>query len=130
VTEFTRSTIRALKPGKLIIIDEEPCRITNIQLSKPGKHGSMKARLDAVSLFTGSRKSLVKPASSEVQVPILERKTAQVVAIMGNRLQLMDMQTYETYELDCPEEFQGEVKQGGEVEIQDVMGKKTITRIK
>lgn len=43
----------SLKPGNLVIIDGEPCKVVSIEKSKPGKHGSAKARVVA------DRKSVV-----------------------------------------------------------------------
>ena len=53
-------SVGSLKPGKLVVIDDEPCRIIEITKSKAGKHGAAKARIVAVSLFTGNKKNLLK----------------------------------------------------------------------
>jgi len=122
--------MRGLRKGKLVVIEDEPCKVTDIQFSKPGKHGSMKARVVAVSLSTGNKKNLLGGASTEVEVPKMIRKEAQVVAIMGDRAQLMDLQTYETYELEIPDELKGKIQQGGEVDIEECMSYKIISRVK
>ena len=126
----SRAQVKELKNGKLVVIDGEPCRVVGVTKGKSGKHGAAKARVDAVSLFTGNKKVLLKPVDADCEIPILERKNAQVVAVMGDRAQLMDLETYETYEEDIPEEFRGKLESGQEVEVQVVMGKRTITRIK
>jgi translation initiation factor 5A len=129
--EVTIGMVKDLKEGRYVVIDGEPCKVIAIETSKPGKHGSAKARVDAISLFSGSKKTLLKPVDATVEVPMIEKKTAQVVAILdGGRLQLMDLQSYEMYELDCPDEFKEKAVAGAEVELQDVMGKKMITRVK
>ena len=109
------STIKALKPGHYVMIDGEPCRVGKITLSKPGKHGSTKARLDAVGIFDNRKRSILKPADAGVQVPIIEKKKAQVISISGNFVQLMDLEDYGTFEASIPSEFKGKLESGSEV---------------
>ena len=123
--------VKDLREGKFVVIECEPCRVVSIEKSKTGKHGAMKARVEALSLFTGVKKTLLKPVDASCEIPIILKKSAQVVAHMGgNRYQLMDLETYEMYEMEVPAEFLNQVGAGKEVEIQDVMGKKMITRVK
>jgi len=61
----------SLKEGSFIIIDEVPCKIVSIEKSKTGKHGSAKARIVAIGLFDGVKRSIVVPADSKVDVPVL-----------------------------------------------------------
>ncbi len=128
--EVNLAQVKDLKEGKYVVIDGEPCKIVSIQKSKPGKHGAAKARVEGISLFTGSKKTLLKSVDATCEIPVILRKTAQVVANLGgNRLQLMDLETYETYELEVEPQY-AELESGQEVELQDVMGKKMITRVK
>jgi translation initiation factor 5A len=129
--EVNQGIVKDLKAGRFVVIDGEPCRVVGIDISKTGKHGSHKARVEALSLFTGVKKTLMKPADATIEIPILTKKAAQVVATLGgNRLQLMDLSSFEVFEMECPEEFKGKIVQGSEIEIQDVMGKKMIMRVK
>ena len=131
MVETNRAQLKDLKEGKLVVIDDEPCKIVSIQKSKPGKHGSAKARVEGISLLSGNKKTLLGNVDTECQIPILLRHNAQVVADMGNnRVQVMDLSSYETYEINVPEEFQGKLTSGDELEIQEIMGVKTITRKK
>ena len=125
-----KAEIKELKAGKLVVIDDEPCKVSEISISKPGKHGEAKARVVAVSLFTGKKKNILGPGNMKVDIPILLRKNAQVVAVMGERVQLMDLETYETSEEFIPEEFKGKLESGQEVEIQEILGKRIISRLK
>jgi len=77
----TKVQVSKLKPGRYIIIDGEPCRIVNITVSSPGKHGSAKARIEAVGIFDKKVRSIVKPTSAEVDVPIIDKRVGQVIAI-------------------------------------------------
>ncbi|WP_174590054.1 translation initiation factor IF-5A [Methanocella conradii] len=121
-----QTEIKTLKEGKFVIIDDEPCTIVSVQHSKPGKHGAAKARIDAIGLFDGQKRSIVQPVDAKVYVPIVERKTAQVLAIAGDVAQLMDTADYSTFELKIPEELKDKVKQGEEVAYISSMGKMKI----
>ena len=122
----TRQAIKSLKPGKLVMIDGEPCKVLSVVTSKPGKHGGAKARLDAIGFFDEKKRSVVKPASTEMEVPIVEKKTAQVVALTPPTVQLMDLETYETFESKIPEELEGKIEQGGEVMYWVIEGRKML----
>ena len=70
----------SLKEGSYIIIDNEPCKIVEVEKSKPGKHGSAKVRLTAISVFTGSKKSLIGTVDTHVEVPMIDKRSAQIVS--------------------------------------------------
>ena len=83
-----------------------------------------------MGIFDNKRRSIVKPASTEIEVPIVEKKTGQVVAITGDNIQIMDLETYETFEAKIPDELKGKIKQGGEVAYWILMGRKMIVGTK
>ena len=118
-----QTEVGKLKEGRYVVIDEEPCSILGITHSKPGKHGSAKARIDAVGIFDGQKRSIVFPVSSKIYVPIVERKRAQVLSISGDVVQLMNMDDYSQFELKIAPEDSGKVKVGGEVQYLTSMGK-------
>ncbi len=120
-----------LREGSYIVIDGEPCRIVEISKAKTGKHGSAKAHVVAVGLFTGTKKTLVAPVDQKVEVPIVDKRTAQVIAVMGSNVQLMDLETYETFEAEMPtdESVRDKLVPGAEVEYWVMMGKKKIIRV-
>ncbi len=118
-----QSEVKSLKEGKFVIIDDEPCTIVAVQHSKPGKHGAAKARVDAIGLFDGSKRSIVQPVDAKIYVPIVERKTAQVLSVAGSVAQLMDASDYSTFELTVPEELADKVVPGAEVPYLTSMGK-------
>jgi translation initiation factor 5A len=125
---WTQQEVRELKEGRYMLIDEEPCRIISIQTSKPGKHGEAKARIDAVGLFDGSKRSVVFPVKHKVQVPMIGKRQAQVLSLTDSEVQLMDLESYETFNLPLTPETKGSVSPGAEVQYIDAMGKRQITR--
>ncbi|MGC8850225.1 MAG: translation initiation factor IF-5A [Candidatus Bathyarchaeia archaeon] len=123
--------IGSLKPGQYIIIDDEPCRIVEYEKSKPGKHGAAKARIVGIGIFTGQKRSIVSPVDAKVEVPVIEKRTGQVISLLGDTLQLMDMETYETFEAPIPEEEELKtLTTGSEVEYWRILGKVKVVRRK
>jgi translation initiation factor 5A len=121
----------SLKVGSYIIIDNEPCRIVSYDHSKPGKHGSAKARVSAISVFDGSKHSMVAPVSANVDVPLIDKRSGQIISVSGNMLQIMDLDTFEMFETSSVEEdVREKVSQGAEVEYWKVLDKVKIVRVK
>jgi translation initiation factor 5A len=121
----------SLKVGSYIIIDSEPCRIVSYDHSKPGKHGSAKARVSAISVFDGSKHSMVAPVSANVDVPLIDKRSGQIISVSGNTLQIMDLETFEMFETSSMEEdVREKVSQGAEVEYWKVLDKVKIVRVK
>ncbi len=124
-----QTEVRQLREGGYIVIDDEPCEIVSMSVSKPGKHGAAKARIDAVGIFDGQKRSIVQPVTAKVYVPIVERKRAQVVSVIGDTAQLMDLETYETFELQIPEDLKDKIEAGKEVIYLESLGKRKIERV-
>jgi translation initiation factor 5A len=122
--------VRELKVGRYVLIDEEPCKIMSISTSKPGKHGEAKARIDAVGIFDEQKRSVVHPVKHKVRIPIIDKRSAQILALLGaDVVQLMDMETYETFDMPIPEELKGQLEPGKEILYLQAMGKRKITRV-
>lgn len=111
----TTAILKDCKPGAYIMIDGEPCKVMDFAKFKTGKHGSAKARLVAIGIFDEKKRDVLSPADSQVQVPIIEKKKAQVITV-GELAQLMDLSDYSTFESVIPEEFKGKLEAGMEVE--------------
>jgi translation initiation factor 5A len=125
----------SVKVGGYIIIDGEPCRVVSQDHFKPGKHGSAKVRLVAISILTGGKKSYVAPAESRVDIPMIDKRSGQVTSIMDGTVQIMDLATFEVLETPkpTPEEMAdlgGNLAPGAEVEYWSMMGRNKIMRVK
>ena len=64
----TRVEIRTLKVGRYVSVDDKAYKILSISKSKPGKHGSAKARIEMEDLFTGQKKSHVGTVTDSIHV--------------------------------------------------------------
>jgi len=126
------SDVGSLKKGGYVIIDGEPCRIVDIAKSKPGKHGSAKARVVAIGVFDGVKRSFVKPVGAQVEIPIIDKRTGQVIAVMPNTVQIMDMENYNVFETPLPkdEELTSKLTPGVEVEYWSIKDRTQIMRVK
>lgn len=118
-----------LKIGKYVIIDDVPCRVVSMDKSKPGKHGAAKLRVEAIGLFDSGKRSLMKSTDADVEIPIVERKRAQVVSLAGNLANLMDLSSYETFDVPIDEEMMKDLEVGKEIQYMVVMGKKLLLRV-
>lgn len=118
--------IREIKKGSFLIMDNEPCKVVDVQTSAPGKHGHAKARIEGFGIFDGSRHTIVMPTHSKCDIPIVDKKQAQVLAVQEGKVQLMDLTTYENFWLDLPEEMKPKTTPSATVEYWEVMGKRIL----
>lgn len=104
-----------LREGNYVLIDDTICQIRAIEKSKPGKHGAAKARVTAIGVFDGVKRTLLKSTGDEADIPIVQRGSAQVSAVMGDMVSLMDTSSYEVFECSKPKDVAG-IRAGDEVE--------------
>lgn len=126
------SKVGDLREGSYAIVNDEPSEIVSIQKSKPGKHGSAKFRCVAVSLFDGRKQSFVSSTDQNIQVPIVDKRSGQVVSKGPGSVQLMDLETYEIFDVALPdkEEIANKLEAGKEVEYWNIMDRIKIQRVK
>ena len=86
--------IRTLKVGRYCCVDDKAYKINSISKSKPGKHGSAKARMELVDIFTGQKISHVGSVTDSINVPLIEKGTAMVTHIDGAEVHAMNMRDH------------------------------------
>jgi len=118
-----QTEVRELDEGSYVNIDDTPCKINSYSTAKPGKHGSAKARIEAEGVFDGQKRSLSQPVDQKVWVPIIERKQGQVVDVRGDEIQVMDLDTYDTFVMRAGEE---DLSADDEIEFLEHEGKRKI----
>ncbi len=104
-----------LKPGSNVLIDGEVCQVKSTEKSKPGKHGAAKVRITAFNIFTGQKRGLLKSTDGDIEIPMIPKGSAQVVAIIGDGVQIMDTTTFETFDAPKPDDITG-LASGSEIE--------------
>ncbi len=124
--------VGSIKEGQYIIIDNEPCKVVEYEKSKPGKHGSAKARIVAIGVFDNVKRSIVSPVDSKIEVPIIEKRAGQIISVNPTTIQLMDLETYEIFETNIPveDEIKSKISSGAEVEYWKILGRVKIVRVK
>jgi len=119
-----------LKKGTYIVMDGVACIVKDTSVSRPGKHGHAKVRIEAVGMIDGKKRQTVMPGHDNVEVPIIDKLNAQILSISGTIANVMDLESYETFNLDIPEELQDELKEGMTVLYWNIIGDKIIKQIK
>ncbi|MFA5049896.1 MAG: translation initiation factor IF-5A [Candidatus Micrarchaeia archaeon] len=119
-----------IKEGRHMLIDGVPCKVVQIEISKPGKHGSTKMRITGIGVFDGQKKITLTPSDGDVEVPVIERRTVQILSVSGSIANVMDAQTYETYDIEMPPESLATAEAGKEAEVMQCMGKRKFERIR
>ena len=119
-----------LKAGSYVIIDDNACTVKNIDISKPGKHGSTKCRIEAVGMIDNQKRVIVMPSHDKVDVPIIEKKSAQVLSFHDNTANVMDLESYETFDLKIPDDIKEQVKDGVQVVYWVILKDKIMKQLK
>jgi translation initiation factor 5A len=123
----------SIKEGSYVMIDGEPCKVVEVEKSKTGKHGSAKVRIVGIGVFDNVKRTLIVPADAQVEIPIIEKFVAQVVAKVGDSWQLMDLRNYTTFEVSpnqIEEDIRNKLEPGVEVEVWEIAGRRRIMRIR
>ncbi len=131
------SDLGSLKIGSYILLPHtdqpsgEPCRIVEYDTSKPGKHGSAKARIVGQGVFDGQKRPHVGPVSMQIHIPLINKKLGQIISMNGDVVQIMDSESFETIDVSLvDDEVKGKLSNGDNVEYWVVMDKTKIMRIK
>ncbi len=120
----------SMKKGSYIVLDGAACRVVSVSVSKPGKHGHAKIRIEAVGILDDKKRDVVMPGHDNVDTPMIEKRNGQILSLSGNKANVMDTETYETFDLEIPEELQGELAEGAVVLYWDVLGTKVMKQLK
>jgi translation initiation factor 5A len=126
---WTQAEVRELREGGYIVVDDEPCKILSIQMSKPGKHGEAKARMDVMGIFDQRKRSIVHPVTHKVQVPMIDKRKGQIISISGDHAQIMDAENYQMMELLIDDEWKDKVKAGQDCMYMSVLGKVKLMQV-
>ena len=116
------------RPGVAIVVDGVPCITKSNDISKTGKHGHAKCRIEAISVIDGKKKVFVAGGHDRLDCPLIEKHRGQLLSIAGEKASVMDMESFETLELAIPEDLKEELKEGDQAEYWVVEGSKIIKR--
>ncbi len=117
------------KPGTTILWEGVPCTVRSNDISKTGKHGHAKCRMEVIGVFDGKKRVGVIPGHEKLEVPMVEKRKAQVLSVSENKASVMDLESFETLDLPFKEELKDSLKEEKQVEYWDIEGQKAITRV-
>jgi translation initiation factor 5A len=120
----------SLKKGDYIVIEGVACTVTDVAISRPGKHGHAKMNLVAVGMIDQKKRNVVMPGHDSVEVPIIDKRNAQVLSIHDTMANVMDVETFETFDMEIPEELRGELQDGKTVLYWKILNDKVMKQIK
>jgi len=122
--------ISSLKKGSYIVIEGAASVVVDTQTSRPGKHGHAKVRLTAVGIIDNKKREIVKSGHDNVEVPIIEKKTAQVLSITGDMANVMDAENYETFDMKIPEDLKEEIRDGCNILYWTILTDRVMKQVK
>lgn len=111
------------------MVDGVACTVKNIDVSKTGKHGASKCRIEAIGIINGQKKIIAVPGHERFEVPMVDKRKGQVLSVGENmKVSIMDLENFETIDVNCPEEIKEELEENSNVEYWDIEGEKIIKR--
>ena len=119
-----------IKKGNYILMDDEPSVVTENQTSKSGGRGAARCKIEAVGLISNRKRVELVSSTDNVIVPIINKKVAQVLSIQDKVVNVMDMETYESFDLELTDDVEGTPAEGGQVVYWEVGGKKILKQTK
>ncbi len=123
-------SVGTLQKGNYVVIDGVACRVSDTQTSRPGKHGHAKVRMTAIGLLDDKKRVIVMPGHDHIDTPIVQKRTAQVLSIQGNKANIMDSETFETFDLEIPEDLKADCVDGCTIMYWVVLDQKVMKQIK
>lgn len=117
-----------IKVGNVIVIENEPCIVRNADISKTGKHGHAKVRMEAIGVFDGKKRVFVLPGTDRFEMPMINKMRGQVLSLKGDKVSIMDLESFETLDITIDPEIKSDIKENDNVEYWDIEGRKIIKR--
>jgi translation initiation factor 5A len=114
--------------GTNILIDGKPFTVKKIDISKTGKHGHAKARIEATGIISPGKKVFVMPGHDKLEIPMISKNKGQVLSISDNKISVMDLESFETLDVPCAEEIKSTLEENSNVEYWDIEGELIVKR--
>jgi len=130
MSEIKQDLASSLREGRYVVFEGVAYIVKSIQTSRTGKHGHAKCRIDATAMIGGGKVTKIIPAHDKVDVPIIEKKPAQVLSILGDIANVMDLETYENFDLKIPDDLKGEIKEGGQIVYWTILKDRIMKQVK
>ena len=118
-----------IRVGTSILLEGGSHTVKKVDISKTGKHGHAKCRIEAVHMITSSKKVFVVPGHERFEVPEVDKRRGQILSKADKKASIMDLETFETLEINCPDDdVFNSLEENGNCEYWDIEGIKIIKR--
>jgi translation initiation factor 5A len=118
-----------MRVGTYLLLDGVAHQVKKMDISKTGKHGHAKVRFEASSILTGKKKVNVVPGHDKFEIPMIDKRKAQVLSVSEDIASIMDSENFENFDLKIPEELKDSLVDGVTVEYWDVEEDKLIKKV-
>lgn len=105
--------LKKLKKGNYIIHENEACVIKEVQMLPSENNPVIKLELEG--LFSGKHYSSHVMTSKNIQEANLARKCGTIVSKKNNNIEIMDIQTFETFKANISPELLEKAQEGDNV---------------
>ena len=130
MSDIKHKSAGSLQKGNYVVMDGVACVVSDVSISRPGKHGHAKVNFSGVGLLDGKKRNMVLPGSDNVEIPIIDKRNAQVLSVHGTSCNVMDSESFESFDLDIPSELQSSVREGVVVLYWVILSDKVMKQIK
>lgn len=117
------------KPGTTIMVEGQACTVRSNDISKTGKHGASKCRMECIEIFSGKKRIVGCPGHDRFEVPMVDKHRAQVLNVGETTVSIMDLESFETIDVPFMEEIKAELAPEKQVEYWDIEGRKCVMRV-
>ncbi|MDD3175309.1 MAG: translation initiation factor IF-5A [Candidatus Nanoarchaeia archaeon] len=128
--ETKQVSVGSLKKGSNVVVEGIASIVTDLSVSRPGKHGHAKVNFMAVGMLDGRKRNVVMPGHDMIDTPVIGKRNAQVLSVNGELANLMDEETFETFDLKIPDEIKDEVVAGVTIVYWTILDDKVMKSIK
>ena len=130
MAEIKHKSVGSLQKGHYVVLEDAACIVTDVKVSRPGKHGHAKVNLTAVGMLDGKKRNTVMPGHDNIEVPVIGKRNAQVLSISGNMANVMDSESYETFDIEIPADLKDEVVEGCTVLYWQILTDEVMKQVK
>lgn len=130
MSDIKHKSAGSLQKGNYVVMDGVACIVSEVNISRPGKHGHAKVNFSGVGILDGKKRNMVMPGSDNVEVPIIDKRNAQVLSIHGDSCNVMDSESFESFDMKIPQELSEDIKEGTIVLYWVILGERVMKQIK
>ena len=115
-------TASELERGTYFIYNGEPVRVLRKEVIVVGTHSHSKLKFYIQGLTEKSERSINFHHTNKVEIIDIIRKLGQIISKTNNKIQLMDMVSYETLDANATAELFEQLNEGDQVTFIELKG--------